>query len=80
MSPDQEEIDAAIYEKMQPIGGQSSAPASIGTPSLQMMAAPDQGPDIEDDVDPISIDTSSQLLDAILQELRSLNQNIREIM
>lgn len=47
------------------------------TPSLEMRQAPSQDSDGSVDID---IDPSAQLLDAILQELRSLNQNIREMM
>jgi hypothetical protein len=51
--------------------------ASQETPSLEMRQAPDREADGSAGID---IDPSAQILDAILQELRSLNQNIREIM
>jgi hypothetical protein len=69
------EQDAEIYARTP--GLLDGAVTRTDTPSLEMQQSPQEPSDQSFDID---LDTNSQLLEAILQELRSLNQNIREMM
>lgn len=71
-----EEEDARIYEQTPSLLSQlRSSPAQQAAPASQGLPEEPDEPDFGD----IGIDTNTQLLEAILVELRQMNQALREL-